>query len=632
MADERKSLSAGDWSDIGNFIKQEKDRRAARRKDRERIWKEIDRQVALTPLAVESAGGDTGQGKKDWYPELESPLQFNTLEVLAADARRMKFPRGTAWFEVSSELSEAYLARWTSRRQTKPMVDSVELILQQLGKPPMNLDQETADILVKAVLDHYHKLYDFRLAVDLLDTEALKYGTCIGRVLEVGAGHFKHDYRGTQAEEVRGPALIPCSIKQTYLDDSTTAVMHEGVVIGPSFIRCAYQGLEDLKRAARVGGSERGWMADRIRRLVPIEGDTEHKGQIELLEFEGDLVVPKTKSPLFLPNVITTVAVGNGMAEPVRFRENPDPFRSYVVGHYMRDDVASPYGVSPLMKGQPLAEAISQSLNDVMAASLLNTKPPVSYDRFDASFAAAGGPIIEPGALWGVDDPKKIVVNEIGKPHDLMQVLMFLMKMYEDVVGVNAPRRGAEVKSHTGSAAYDIQSTKGFSRTDDFVTGFEQGPLTSILHMEYAIAKRVMRAAQSIPVDAGGIDGWVKVASADLPDQVAITVNGSAGVFLERERAQSFSEAVKFAAELSQLSIQTAQMMAQSGIQVDPVMLDFNKIVVEGFTRAGIQNPAQFIAGFQGSPAGPTLPAALPPVAPGVNGGGAAPEAPLPQG
>ena len=98
MPDERKEFDQADWLLIAEFIKNEKERRAQhpKRKEKERIWKEVDRQIRMEPLPRVTPPG-AGQ-RADWYPELELPLQAQTLEVVQADSRRLRFPRGTAWY------------------------------------------------------------------------------------------------------------------------------------------------------------------------------------------------------------------------------------------------------------------------------------------------------------------------------------------------------------------------------------------------------------------------------------------------------------------------------------------------------------------------------------------------------
>lgn len=574
MAD--KQLSPNDWRLVAEWVRSEKERRkgAPRRKELELIWQEIDRQVAMVPLTKSLQSGQ----KEDWLPDLELPLQFNTLEVNAADARRLKFPRGTEWFTVSSDLTDEYLKRFEQRRDKFPMIG---------GKPiPMKLDQETANVLVKAVMDHNHRQYDFRAKVDLFDVECLKYGTGVLRTKEVITHKFFNDFRGTTAQSARGPAVVPVSIKNVYLDDTPLAVMHEGITLSPGHIRCYYKKLKDVQNAIVTGGPERGWRQKAVSKLEPEKGQDEKAEHVELIEFEGDLVVPRgTGKPIFLPASIVTVAAGRNACEVVRFLTNDYPFSSYDIGHYTRDDLDSPYGTCPLIKGQPIQEAATDSLNRLLTAGALAAQPPCFYDNQDPQLTARGGPQIFPGAVSSTDSPDAVKFMDSPDVAALLQVYLGLLKQYEDLTAVNDPRRGGATKSHQSAYAVDLENSRGLARVDDFVQGQEAGPITSILYKEFEITKRCLAKGQDVQVDAGGIEGWVKVAAADLPDKVAFAVHGSAGVLNERQKAEAFTLATNQA-------IQIAGAAATLGL---PVQLDFQRMIQEGYKRVGINNSAEWV-------------------------------------
>lgn len=575
MAD-RKVLSTDDWEQVSTWIKEEKERRAGakQRTAMEAIWKEVDRQVAMQPVPRTLGRGN----KADWYPELELPSQFNTLEVIAADARRLLFPRDTDWFYASSNLSDDYQQRFQERRAKFPMIGG--------QAAPMQLDQETADVLVKTTLDHFHRYYDFSGNVDLWLAEIFKYGTSPGRVRQVKWTKFNHEFRGVSANAIMGPAFFCPGIKNTYPDDTTAQVMHEGVMTGPLTLYRYYQQLEDLKRAAKEGGKDRGWMPSKISDLQPLMGDDEKKGQVELIFAEGDIIVPKSRDSIFLPNVWITIAVGNNGAVPVRFETNPQPFRSFVFGHYMRIDVDSPYGVSPLMKGQPVAEGMTEIFADVMATSRIRARPPTVYDKNDPILAASGGPDLAPSALIGTDNPEGITPLEIGDLGAAVSAFEATKKMYEELTGVTDPRRSAEVKSHTTKAAADYQANIGLSRTEDFVASLETGPITSILYMEWDIAKESLGTkGQMISVDQDGIQGWIRVTKDDLPDEVQFVVTGSSGMMDIQTRNQQ-------ALQAHVAAVQGAAAAAQMGA---PVQLNFVEMIKDGYHRAGIQNAEKYV-------------------------------------
>ena len=311
-------------------------------------------------------------------------------------------------------------------------------------------------------------------------------------------------------------------------------------------------------------------------------------------------------SPLHLPNFLITIAIGQGEARVVRMRENPTPFLSYVPGYYMRDDVESPYGVSPLMKGETVQEAGTEVFNDMLAVARLNGDPPLVYDRHDTNLAAGRGPNIHPGAQFGTDSPNAVEVLKIGDMGALLNAYLALIKQHEDLTGSNDARRGAPVRSHTTTGGIELEASRGISRTDDFVSTQEQGQIRTILYMEWEIIKNVMRAPQPVSVGAGGIEGWVEIAAQDLPDNAVFFVHGSSGALNERERAQNFFTASNFA-------VQLAASAPQVGQQLD---INLQEITTEAFTLSGIQNAGRFIgstqAGATALPGGPGVPGADP--------------------
>lgn len=590
---DKESLSAQDWTAVAQFIRAEKERRKMNRSEKEADWAEVDRQVAMVPQPREYSDGEAA----DWMPNTELPDQFNALEAIAADARSLKFPRGTQWFEITADLSEEYAERWERNRAKRDLVPNVD--------EPTRLDQETANVLAKAAMDHFHRLWDFRGASDLLDVEAIKYGTFCARVRPVTHTKFSHDFRGVKSDQSRGPAVIPCPIKTTYLDDTPSAVMHEGITTSPSFIRENWQRLSDLRRAAKIGTADRGWIGRNVEKLRDAAKKDGQKDQVELLEFEGDLTVPKSRGSIFLPNSIVTVGIMNDVAQPVRFRENLTPFRSYVPGWYMRDDANSPYGTSPLMKGIPLQEASTLAFNDMMAAAAWNANPSIAYDKNDPNFAASGGPEFFPGSRNGTESPNAIEVLEIGNVGELLAVWQELDQKYENVTGVNDPRRGQPAKSHTTGTSSELEFSRTIARTEDFVVGQEQGPYTSILYMEWDIIKSTLSTPQPILVQGAGFDGFVMLSAADLPDRVDIKVVGSAGPIREREKANAFFDATDRA-------IAVAAQAQQFGTIV---RLNWEDIIATGYELVGVDNSAKFIGGSEDVPLEPEA-------EPGVSGSG----------
>lgn len=582
-----------DLNAIAEYIKGEKQDRVSKRESLEKKWNEVDRQIAMDAVPRETKSGTY----LDWYPSVEEPLQFNALEVILADLHAMIFPKGTEWFSPLANLSDDYLERFNKRRETKPLIGK--------ESTPFALDQEGADSLVKATMDHFHKVYEFRNKFNLHLVELIKYGMGVSRVVPVTYSKFNHEYRGVSAETIKGPGLAPTSIRNTYPDVSPHFVMHEGFLTSPTVIRCGFQLLDDMKRAAKLGGKDKGWYTGMVARMEPLGGvpPQDRRGHVEILEAEGDLIVPKSQGSIFLPNCVVLCAIGGNGARVVRLRKNPVPFRSYVFSEYLRDRLDTPYGGSPLVKNMPIQEASAFVLNDLLASGRLKVLPPVAYDRSDPKFAAMGGPDIFPGAKWATDNPAGIVpMKDIGGDvAAILQAYQILNKRSEETTGSNDPRRGAPVKSHTGTGARELEIMRGFARTQDVADDVAFGALTSILQMEYQIIRDTM-PLQPVPVDMRGIEGWIELHRDDLADQVTFRVHGAAGVATARERVANFMAASQFALAVQVQAAQLGQM-----IDVDHV-----GIITEAYQNAGIQNASRFVRRAQAAPPGPPQPPAVP--------------------
>lgn len=576
-----EKLDDADFRCIASWIKMEKDARASKRHDLDECWKEIDRQLAMIPKPRRT---DSGDGK-DWYPAVEEPLQFNALEVILADVRAGIFPPSRAsWYRVTGDMDEDMLAA----AQKGLVAEGV----------PTKLDQEGVNAVIKAVMDYYHRLYDFRSNFMVFVAECIKYGTGTGRVREVKMDKFMTEYRGIT--NGAGPAFLPRSIQSTYLDDTEALTMHEGVSICGVVIQCETRLYEDIRAAAEKGGNRRGWRTDIINRIEPKKGE-DKRGLIELIEAEGDFVIPDGEETIFLPNSRIVVAVGAGGPDVIRYEENALPFHSQIVGRYMRQDVKSAYGVSPLMKGRPVQDAASFALNDLLASGALKAQPPVAYDRNDATFAAKGGPEIYPRALWATDNPQGVMVqHQIGDPTALLQVYLAMIKKYEDLTQANDPRRGGGMKSHTTAGAAQLDTMRALARTEDFVQDLIDGPLTSILYMEYDIIRKVMPKNMLVPIDAEGMSGFIRVSREMLPEKVYFNVFGTAGIQDEAQRNQAFFTAAQFVMSLYAAAVQTAK----------PFDLNFEALSMEAFERAGIQDTSKYLPGNEN----------LPPAAAGLTG------------
>jgi len=577
-------LDEGTLRRLGEAIHDEFTSRKNRRKDAERDWSEIDRQLRMEPEVSHKL---LPNGRRDrnraWMPETELPLQAQTLEMLTADTRRLKFPASGEWFSARAALTEDYAER----------VRKLESPIPGEKMQGSLIAQDNADRLAQAAVAHWHSQYDFRAHVDVIDAEAFKYGFGVGRLRKVRKRLLGHNAR-VEDKEGEIPVLIPRSSKRVYLDDSQHAVMHEGEYLGPNIIQERTMRHADLLATARAGSEEvddeeGGWRPKAIAAL-----EEKKDGTVKLLELEGDLVIESTDEAEIVQNMIATIAVGGGRGNPmavVRVRTRGMPYSSYYVTQYHQEDALSAYGSSPLLKGMPIARAAAQALNRVIESALLQNQPPIGYSRDDSVFASDGGPIIYPGVQWATTDDLKVHTDVGGDPTSLFNVYMGLLAQYYDVTGVNAPRLGAQTRSHTTAFAKDAEITRGTIRTVDYVRASLAGPMTRLLAMEYRMGLELMRGRTVMYVEPW--QEFVEIQRGHLPDIVVFRAIGAGAVAEDAAQSQQRLAAV-------QLALQVDQLAAQMGRQP---LLDHGAIVTQ-ILRQGGWTDVDAITATPGAPAG----------------------------
>lgn len=560
----KRKFNAGDFDTVAEFIIEEHRDRKTRRKHLERVWAEVDRQIRMEPdLRRKLDTNNRVRRGSEWMSEMELPLQAQTLEVLTADARRMLFPDSGSFFEAHAALTDKYLER----------VDFQALVTGDELEVPSQINQENADILVAGWLEHYHRQYDFAGNWDGLNAESFKYGTLVGRGRIASKQTFLQTAKGIVEKKIKFPVLFPISIKNTYLDDTQHAMMNEGLVVGPAVIYERTQKLKDLQVAAQKGSNdpdkvEGGWMPAQVKGL---EGDKD--GNIQLLEYEGDLVVPRrTVRSLFLPNVVVTIAIGT-TRRVVRFRFSEQP--SYISHPYHVEDVNSPYGSGPLMKGMPVQKAASEAWMSLTDAVILNTQPPLRFDGDDPFFAGTGGPVVAPREIWS--SASSVEVVQIGEPAQLFTVFSGLLQQYADTTGINAPRLGQRTASHTTAFAKDAELQRGQVRTVDYARSVLKGPMEQWLYLEFKLGREVMKEETFFIHEYGG---FVTIQKKHLPDLATFDAFGAGGPAEDRADTAQKQAALAQAIQLEE---------AKRQLQPDAPPLDIvaiqRQILREGFTN-----------------------------------------------
>ena len=264
----RPRLTKADFDHIADYLVHTLYERKERRKDLERDWKEVDRQIRMEPDISYKMINGTVPDYMAWLPETELPLQAQTLEVLNADARRLMAPTNGNWFEAHAAITDKYLDK----------VEFSSLIAGDENDVPSVITQDNADKLVQGTINHWNNQYDFWGHVDLINSDAFKYGLGVGVARMVRKSVVKIEGKGAIRKDEMIPMLIPRSIKKTYIDDNYHAVMNEGIMIGGMQIYCYQQRFDDLVMAANSGSTDPdsmdgGWMTKNLKGLTAEEGE-----------------------------------------------------------------------------------------------------------------------------------------------------------------------------------------------------------------------------------------------------------------------------------------------------------------------------------------------------------------------
>lgn len=562
----KRRFDKRDWDYIAEFACDEFESRKKDRRDTERAWDEIDRQVAMVPDVSFKYVMEAGQRKLDknkaWMSEVEPPLQAQALEVLTADARRMLFPDSGNWFSAHAEVTDEYLRR----------VDFHSLIKGDETEVPSQINQDNADKLIQGFLAHIFNQTDFETRSDRINAEAFKYGMGVGRARMEAKTVFIDEARGVRKQTQRLPVLVPCSIRNHYLDKPLPSI-HSSQVLGPMHIAVDNMRYANLVLAASKGSTDPndpdgGWMPDKLAGIEP------ENGYVKLLELEGDVVVPRrTTRSMILPGCIVTVAIGgkdkggSAKAGVIRFRWRKSPQSSYLLFPYHYEGADDVYATSPLMKGRPVQIMVSQALNRLLDSAMLKTAPPVSYDRTDPWLAQNGGPPIHPFAQWASSDPGSVKAHtELGgDPSTLAAAMQLGLNLYAELTGVLPGRLGAQTVSHTTAFAKDAELTRGAVRTVDYVRQVGKGAYTRWLGMAYQMARdSIGREGVSFYIDAYG--GFVDIGKEHLPDQALFEWFGSGGPQEEVQKSTRRMQALGMAMQMDQLG---AQFGRQPRINLD---------------------------------------------------------------
>lgn len=557
--------------DFDGVVEQVCDEHGRRKRERQakcldQQWDEIDRQIRMEPnRGFKKLPDGKVDRNKQWMSEVEPPLQAQALEILVADARRFMFP-SDPWFRAHAETTDAYLNR----------MDSASLVLGDENDVPSAFSQDNADKLVEGFLIHQMRQYDFFERFDRINAGAFCYGMGVGRMRMERKNAYIHEAKGTLRETQKLPVVCPGSIRNLYLDDPMPS-MHTVERLEPAHIAVDWVKLEALKRVAGLGSNDPdeedgGWMKAAVNNL-----DADRNGYVQILEMEGDIIIPQREGArsLVARSVIATVAVGAKKSDGkvsrglIRLRFRKMPFSSWLLHAYHYENPDDVYPTGPLMKGRPLQIMAAEAMNRLMDAAALKNQPPVGYDKSDTEFAQKGGPAIFPGAQWGTIEEVRVYDEIGGEPAAMSAVLQLSFNAYSELTGILPSRLGAQTISHTTAFAKDAELNRGAVRTIDYVTQSGKGPLTRFLDMSYRMGRASLGSNETMKLYIEDYSGFVEINKAHLPDKASFQWFGSGGPAEEQAVMRMRSESLQMALQIDTIKAQYAQSGVEPTVDFD---------------------------------------------------------------
>ena len=544
-----RKIQKTDWLQIESFVKNEHKRRKdmPSRKMHEKIWTEVDRQIAMQPMVrVDQSGNKTDP---TWHHTIEVGELTRSLEVLKADVRRIAFPSNRSWFESHAEI-EFPLDEETGRKS----VDQEQ--------------QKFVDGALRSMMVQQHQDFGFKARFDLCINEALGHGSFVAEVIWDSAAKV---YDGSGMEFFSAPTLQPHSMWNCFPDPSPSIIGTDMFYRG-SMVIVSYKPIYILKDEA--SGKE-GWMnlgKIQKRQNKNKDGDTE---DVEIVTYYGDCEIKRQDGNIYLPN--SKVVLANDTI--VYYGPIDTPYPPVLFTGYERLDIRDPYYVSPITKLSPMQKFTSICINQFMNAVALQVEPPIQYNGNDQNLVAMGGPKIAPGMLYPTKTGTTWDVLQTGDPRWALEAAQMGMMQVQMGTGVDAQRAGSADATNDKTAT-EIRRTSqaGQIRTVDFVDKLEGQALRPFLYMQHDLNLKNLQKYSFYNSEMDSPD-FVRVTNEDIPKHVHFEIVGSKGVLGEEERSAKMTQVTAFA----------SQNPLFAPLLNDPAILK------EAYQDAGAKNPDRFL-------------------------------------
>jgi len=516
----KRKIRAKDWQEVEEFLKKELQRRKDSdfRNDHEKIWKEVDRQIAMKPMVKYMPDGK--EAPRDWTSAFELGELSKASEIITADVLRLVFPANRTWFET----------------HVKPP----QVLDPQTGKPvPVDQKkQDKADGVYRSFMAQQHLDFGLRARVELSIKEALHHGSFVAETIWEVQNKI---YDGKGVESLEAPVWKPHSMWNCYPDMSPSVIPEGNIFYTGSMMIISY-----MPRYKVLDLEGEGYM-NISNTKIPKRQNTD-KGvdtdDVEILTYYGDLVIERDDGDIYLPN--SKCMTANDTI--IYYAPNEMPFAPVIYMGYERQDVRDPYFTSPIVKNSPMQKMTTILANKFIDGVSLHISPPGTYDGNDAYLVRMGGPRIQPGAMDPSKGSNKVNFMVVGDPAIALQGVQFGLQKIEEGTAVNAIRSGASDADRKTATEVTNTQQSGEVRTVDFVGKLEPSGLRRFLYMQHEFNLKKL-TSYSFYCAEKELPDFIVIQKKDLPDTVHFEIVGSKGVLGEQRRAQQMTSVTAFAAQ-----------------------------------------------------------------------------------
>ncbi len=515
------------------------------RKDAEKVWKEVDRQIQMVaPISVKK-----GDGTKDNY---ENTIQLghlaDALEIKAADELRLAFPTDRKWFRPHADLDR--------------MTNFLGINIENIAAEKRTKVQNVVDNVYRNLMIQQHVDFGLRDRVKLSLKEALAHG---GVVVDVRWDTMHQFPKGVKIRSFGAPVWQPHSMWNCYPDPSP------GVVGTDLFYRGSMIIEETVEYAVLKANKK-------FRNLDKITPNQE--GFVDLVKYYGDIAIPRSQGPdVLLPNRLWFL-----VKDQIIWGEVNELDHSPIIYFgYERDNVLNPYFSSPLIKRSPSLKLSTHLANKFIDAVDIKTRPPIAYSSVDPNYADSDGPVMEPGAKIPTISTADIKVLDVGDPQSALVGVQYFLNHVNEGLSLDRVRKGVSDTAEQTATEVIKKEQRGEVREIDFVGIVERQGLLPFLYMQHAYNLKKLDN-YSFYNDEPHTDDFLRVSKDEIPKEARFEITGSRQILGEERRTQATMQMHAFAL--------SNPLMASR--------VDVNEILRQGYEDAGQKDPERFVVADEG--------------------------------